>query len=722
MSAATGGELSCAHCGLPVTLRRGQSADESIDLYCCLGCRFAASLVDEDGDAKSTETLTRLGLGVFFAMNVMVFTMALWSQDVYGVSETTASILHSLFRYVALLFTVPVLFLLGGPLFEEAIASLRQWRLSTELLLATGVSAAFGYSLLSVVRDDGHVYFEVICMILVAVTLGRWLEATGKVRTTEALNSLRSLLPETVRVVDDAGETSVALHELREGQEIRIAAGERVAADGKIVAGEASVDRQVVTGESEPVQLLSGDLILAGCLNIDGSLIVRVDARPGATAMDRMIETVVQAANRKEHWGRFADEVTKWFLPTVAVFALVTVVYHAVGGDLGQGLMAGLAVTVVACPCALALAAPLAIWNAFATAARRGIIVRCPEAMSRLARLANLCIDKTGTLTTGEMRLAHVLTASGDEGYLKEVAGQLARQSTHPAAEALAGLATDHSVTCNYRVVPGRGVSGRVAGVDGDVLLGSELWMREKSQCLGAALADRIEECCAGLSMTYLAWGGQVHAAFALEETLRPEVGELLDYVRARAIQLSVLTGDDRRRGERLASALQVSVFSEQLPDDKLAHVNRLKQRGVTAMIGDGINDAPALAAADVGIAMGCGADVARHTADVCLLGNDLRQLIILRKISRDAVRTIRWNLLWALAYNSIAIPIAAMGWLNPIIAALAMALSSLCIVGSSLRLSHHSEPVESAPEADDEQLRVNFDDRLLAAPKGVTA
>ena len=502
----------------------------SLPHYCCLGCRFAASLVRSgDESAAASWTLTRLGLGIFFAMNVMVFTMALWTRDVYGApsAESSADTLHDLFRYLCLIFSLPVMFLLGGPLLEESLAAIRQRRLSTDLLLACGVAASFIYSFVSVLRGSGHVYFEVACMVLVAVTLGRWLEAMGKVQTTRALRSLEKLLPDEVIVRRDGREEPMASHELRSGDEIRVRAGQRIAVDGKISSGSASLDQQVVTGESRPVVKSAGDEVLAGCLNLDGDLWVRVEFPPGQTAIDRLVATVTAAASEKERWGRLADRIAAWFLPAVTCLGLGTLAVHWSQGQPAEGLLAALAVVVVACPCALALATPLAIWAAFGRAARRGIVIRNADALSRLNEVQTVCFDKTGTLTTGRPVVREmVLDDPAESEPVRSATAALVAASDHSVAHAIAHRVRDArpAELTQIRTVPGKGLIGWLASEDPPIYLGSERFMDEQHLAFASHLQqEQLEYQRQGVSLTCIGWEGRVRALFVVDEQLRPE-------------------------------------------------------------------------------------------------------------------------------------------------------------------------------------------------------
>ncbi len=717
---------SCAHCGLPVPAPRGRGFGDGERVFCCFGCRLAASVVGGGpDDHEATSTLTRLGLGVFFAMNVMVFTIALWTQDIYP-QETFGEgglLLQSLFRYLCLLFTLPVVLLLGVPLAGDALTMLRRGRWTSDLLLSIGVTAAFLYSLGSVFRQQGHVYFEVVSMVLVAVTLGRWLESRGKVETTRALRSLGRLLPERTRRLSAHGDQAVPVHELRKGDLIRVLAGERLAADGRVVSGQADLDQQLVTGESLPVSVSAGDSVLAGSMNLDGAMTIRVVRAPGNTAIDHLVQTVTSAAQQKERWGRLADRWAARFLPMVVAASIAAFLWHVATGSLEEAVLSSLAVAVVACPCALALATPLALWAALGRAAREGIIVRSADALSRLPEVRTYCFDKTGTLTTGQPRVAQFVPDLDSDPcnpcrrqcQLSEIVLALCKCSSHPLAQAIARDLIGQQETnrsshqrptdkapvtlSDVRTLSGRGLSAYCHELCDRVYLGSPRLMEEEGLSLSPQLRDRLwradDE---GLSVVAVGWKGSTHGLFLLDQELRAEVKEVLQLLKSRGHQVRILTGDLSGRADQLARQLGVQLSASLLPEDKLREIDRSKSLGPVAMVGDGLNDAPAMARADVGIALGCGADVTRQMADVCLLRSDVRQLVGLAELAADTTRTVKWNLWWASGYNLIAVPIAAAGWLNPILAALLMAGSSLFVVFHSLRLARTEPAVAVGP------------------------
>ncbi len=695
-------DAGCDYCGLPVERPATPEGVEPGPCYCCFGCRFAASITAAGGDEGALRwMMTRLGLAVFFSMNVMVFTMVLWSQR-DAAAEPAAEAFYALARHACLLFTAPVLLLLGGPLLEEAWREVRLRRPSINLLLAVGVAAAFLLSVDAVLRG-GHVYFEVSCMVLLAVTLGKWLEASGKLRTTEALRELERLLPDRVRKLSADGEREVGLATVRPGDRLRVLPGERVPTDGTIESGRSSIDEQAVTGESVPVVKGPGDVVHSGTALIDGPLVIRVASEPGAGTLERLIKAVAAAASRGTREQRIAERAAAWFLPIVILAGLAAVGVHWArsgwtAAGLAAGTMAGIAVVVVSCPCALGLATPMAMWSAIGRATRRHVLIQDGDAFVGLARARRFCFDKTGTLTTG-CRVVGIEALPHGSGSLPQasdtaeadrllaVAAAVAGGSTHVLsrgilAEALARGIEPAGVT-DVRVVAGRGVEGVLADgspADGSVVrLGSAAWLGEVGP------EPDHPEC-------VLAIAGRPVGRILFDESLRPEAAAAVAAIASRGAEVWLLSGDRASRVSAVASRLGMAWRAPLLPDEKLAFIQDGQDGRRVVMVGDGINDAPALAAADVGVALGCGADVSRWTADVCLLRDDLSDLPWLVGLAERTSRTIRWNLLWAFGYNAACIPAAAAGWVHPAIAAAAMVASSLLVVTGSLALGREDE------------------------------
>lgn len=707
--APTSAGLACDYCGLPLTARvwswrrsssrSSPSPAPSEPHFCCYGCRLAAQITGERGaQGIAQSTLLRIGLSVFLSLNVMMFTMALWSQDIYAAGESgavpLAATLADLLRYLCLVLSLPVLFLLGIPLWEHAWS--RGWRglASTDALILLGVAAAFAYSVVSVWRGAGHVYFEVGCTVLVMVTLGRWLEATGKLQATAGLEALERLLPNEVRCVSTAGEQVISLADLQVGERIRILAGERVPVDGTIVRGRAALDTHLLTGESEPRDGQPGTQVAAGYRNLDGELLVEATAPPGAGALARLVQLVREARQTKGKYQRLAEQVASYFLPAVLAIALATFGWHTwhAGGE--RGLLAGLAVLLIACPCALGLATPMAVSAAMGSAARAQVLIQHGEALERLASIRAIRFDKTGTLTDAAPRVARVIVAGS--ATLEEVQRRLAplaEASSHLYAQAIArwcpSATSPPSQLQEVCAHAGRGVSGHAGDSTSTTYLGSSAWMQELGVRVPSELADALDVAhAAGESCSLVSWEGSARALIVLSEALRPGAAEALAACRRLGLDVAILTGDHQPRGAALGATLGCPVLAEQLPEDKLQAIRQAQAEfGAVAMVGDGVNDAPALAAADLGIALGCGADLSRESAQICLLGNDPQRVAWSVELAQRTVRVIRWNLVWAFGYNAVGVGLAATGWLNPAWAALAMVASSAMVIANCLRL-----------------------------------
>ncbi|HVW02382.1 MAG TPA: heavy metal translocating P-type ATPase, partial [Planctomycetaceae bacterium] len=647
MTGSHDASAQCAYCGLPLAgslWKPAAPAEHAEAEYCCLGCRLAAQVTSERGEAGAAQwTLVRLGFAIFCTMNVVMFTMVLWSHDVYESDQSALqSSLDELCRYGALVTSVPVLLILGGPLWESTLRELRRGRVATDLLLLAGVLASYVYSAISVVRGAGHVYFEVGCLVLVMTTLGRWFEAVGKLRATSALDSLSRLLPERVRRLHGPVETSIPLDEILIGDHVRVLAGERFPTDGRLVEPALSADEQLFTGESWPIEKQPGDRILGGTLNLDADAEIEVEAAPRAGTFGRLLDAVQKARTAKGRYERLADRVAAWFTPAVAVIALVAAGVRGYSDGTEAGLLTGLSVLLIACPCALGLATPLAVWGALGRAAEAQVLFRSGEALEQLAGVRAIAFDKTGTLTTGAADVARFLVLPHEREEVTRAAAALVAGSTHTLSRAIR-----HWLQSTFEpesfVVPsefewteisairtraGRGVVG--LRFDGKLVgLGSLRLMRE----LGCELPEEWEAFLAATEnaqrpLACIGWNGRVRGVFLFDEQLRPEVLQVLPELRDLGCRLQVLTGDRRICGQRLQQTLGIPVQSELLPEDKVEALCELRRTtGATAMVGDGINDAPSLAAADVGIALGCGTDVARDSAEVCLLSNDLARI-----------------------------------------------------------------------------------------------
>ncbi len=725
-------EALCHYCSLPV--RGAAAAEDGEPVYCCLGCRVADSVLSEEGTATNP-LLFRLGWGIFFWLNVMVFSMATWSVELAPAApgsqaDSRSQLLVQLLQAATVLFAVPVLLLLGPPVVAGAWDQLRRRRLGLEVLLLLGTAAAVLYSALSLYRGHGHLFLDSACMVLVAVTLGKWLEATARRKATRALDSLEQLLPAQARRVDPQGEEHlVPLTEVAPGDRLRVLPGERVPADSRILRGESSVDEQYFTGESRPVLRRAGESVLAGTLVLDSPLELQALAPAARSVLQQILEQVRQAFARRQGSLALVDRVVGVFAPAVLLLALGAAWWHAATAGAEPALLAALAVLLVACPCSLALATPLAVCGALGQAARAGVLIRSGQRLLLLGQARAVALDKTGTLTQDH----HITRVELSPGVPLEEALRLAallgRQTRHPAAQAVVEYAqnrlpaapeTSSGQLLGSRTLPGRGVTGVLQTESGrcELALGSPAWVAASSRQSVAALEAAPSPCARAdspsgksgappaeqaekeppsgdSSQVWLARDGCVLARFHLQEKLRPGAVEALEQLARDGLHLVLLTGDRHVRvPELLGEELPLEIHAGLSPQQKIEHLRRLQARwGTVAMMGDGVNDAPALAQADVSLSLATGADVARDLADVCLLGQRLDRLGWVFWLGRRARRVVRWNLLWALAYNVVALPVAAAGYLHPIGAAVAMLGSSLLVTFNSLRFQQEAAP-----------------------------
>ncbi|MBI5256931.1 MAG: copper-translocating P-type ATPase [Burkholderiales bacterium] len=601
------------------------------------------------------------------------------------------------------LLATPVQFWLGARFYRAGWMALRAGAGNMDLLVATGTSAAYGLSLYEWWRQPQGMpalYFESAAVVITLVLFGKWLEARAKRHTLAALDALRALRPDTARVRRDGTEHEVPLAQVQVGDVVLVRPGERLPTDGEVIEGRSHVDESLLTGESLPVAKQPGDPVTGGAINAEGLLAVRTTAVGSASMLARIVHMVESAQARKAPIQQTVDRVAEVFVPAVGAVALLTLLgWGLARGDWGAALIHAVSVLVIACPCALGLATPATLMVGTGLAARRGILVRDAQAIELMRRVKVVAFDKTGTLTEGRPQLVALQAADGDNAGLLTLAAALQAGSEHPLAKAVSAAAQQQGLqppaAVEPRAVPGRGLEGMVQGRT--LQLGSGAWMRE----LGvhdAALETQAQAWQAqGRSVSWLAEtvGGTPRAlgAMAFGDQAKPQAATAVARLRARGLRVVLVSGDNRGAAGHLARELGIDdVRAEVLPADKARVVAALK-RGLAAgehvaMVGDGLNDAPALAAADVGLAMSTGTDVAMETAGLTLMRGDPLLVDEAFTLSQAITRRIHQNLFWAFAYNVVGIPLAAFGLLSPVVAGAAMALSSVSVVSNALLLA----------------------------------
>ena len=679
----------CDHCGLPLgrwPYRR--ELEGRPRRFCCYGC-FIGWQVGRGGGEEATAAglLIRLGVGAFLAMNIMLFSLALYSGGL-GVSDPAV---RQAFHLVLWLFATPVMILLGGPFIREAAADLGRRRLSSASLISLGALAAYGTSVGATLLGGERVYFDTATMVLGLFTLGRFLEANGRARAVRNLAPLLGPQARQVEVLAGGRMTATPLAAVRSGDLVRVSPGDAIAVDGVVAEGSGFVDESWLTGEARPVAKRAGSLVQAGTINLDGSLTLRCTAGGLETRWAGICRTLEAALARPTAIQGVTDRVAAWFVPGVLAMALATFWHWSTVTGFGPALMNALAVLVVACPCALGLAAPLVTAIGLERLARSGCLLRSGDALYDLAKVDRVAVDKTGTLTHGSLAVVAIVTDQATEEEVLTRAGALEAAARHPLArginEALAARGQQAPEAHALRAFPGRGVLGRVAG--DQVAVGSARWLAALGWAVPAALAARLAaEEDAGRSAVYAGWNGRVRGVIVFDDAIRDDTRPSVVALDGLGVRLCVLSGDAEGPTAAVSDRAGIARWRAGLtPEGKAAFIRSWEPvRGRVAMVGDGINDGLALEAADVGIAVGDGIDLARETADAILPEQGLAWLPRVIALARHTRRQVMINLAWAFGYNAVAIALAASGLLQPVLAAALMAGSSLMVIANSLR------------------------------------
>jgi P-type Cu+ transporter len=617
-------------------------------------------------------------------------------------------------NWLQLAMATPVVLWAGWPFFDRGLASLRSRNLNMFTLIAMGVGVAWAFSVVATAAPgvfppafrgaDGAapVYFEAAAVITTLALLGQVLELRARERTGGAIRALIDLAPKTGRRIRaDGAEEDVALDAIALGDRLRVRPGEKVPVDGELVEGRSAVDESLLTGESTPVAKTVGDRVIGGAINQSGAFVMRADRIGRDTRLAQIVQMVAEAQRSRAPIQRLADQVSGWFAPLVIAVAIAAFVAWAIWGPeprAAYGLVAAVSVLIIACPCALGLATPMSIMVGVGRGARAGVLIKHAEALERFEKVDTLVVDKTGTLTEGKPRVVALRAIGVGEDELLRFAASLEQGSEHPLAAAIVRAATGNGIELlppeGFEATPGKGVTGAVAGRQ--VALGNLAMM----QAAGIAASDLSAAAEAiggdGATLIFAALDGKGCGVIAVADPVRPTARDAVRALKRAGVRVVMLTGDNRATAEAVARGLGIEdVEAEILPEAKANAVERLRRQGrVVAMAGDGVNDAPALAAADVGIAMGAGADVAIESAGVTLLGGDLGAIVAARRLSQATMRNIRQNLVFTFVYNVAGVPIAAgllypaFGLLlSPTVAAAAMALSSVSVVANALRL-----------------------------------
>jgi len=676
---------------------------------CGMALEPATVTLDEGPNLELIDMTRRFWISAALGFPVMAFAMA----EMIAPAAVHAAVDPRIANWVQLALATPVVLWCGWPFFERAWASLANRSPNMFTLIGMGVGAAYAYSAVATIapavfpagfRMDGRIepYFDTAVVITALVLLGQVLEIRARSRTSDALKALLGLAPSTARRVTASGDEKISLTDVHRGDDLRVRPGDRIPVDGIVVSGRTTVDESMVTGEPIPVAKDPGDRVTGGTLNGTGSFVMRAERVGRDTLLARIVQMVSEAQRTRAPIQRLADSVASYFVPAVVAVAIVAALAWGVWGPppaLARAIVSAVAVLIIACPCALGLATPMAIMVGSGRGASAGVLIRNAEALERLESVDTLVFDKTGTLTEGKPRVVSVHTFGVADADVLRRAAAIEQASEHPLASAVVAAAKARGLSWPAQVPfeshTGRGVTGTL---DGAVVIGSELMMQEAKVDVRPAMETVAGMRSAGQTALFIARDGRLEGVIGVEDPIKSTTAEALRDLRADGLRLVMLTGDSRATAQAVASRLgiaQEDVYAEILPERKRDIVLELTRSGRrVAMAGDGINDAPALAVADVGIAMGTGTDVAMESAGITLVKGDLRALVRARRLSRATMRNIRQNLFLAFVYNAVGVPVAAgalypfLGLLvSPVWASAAMTFSSVSVIANALRL-----------------------------------
>ena len=648
---------------------------------------------DADDERKKEFKLLKRNFIISLTLSLPIFILGMFFMGMEVVPYQV---------YIFWALATPVQFWIGWPMYKSAWQALKGKSANMDTLIVLGTSSAYFYSVYAVLSGDGHHYFEASAVLITIVILGRLLEARAKAKTSEAIKALMNLRPKTALVFRDGEEATISVDEVKEHDIVIVKPGEKIAVDGVITEGSTSIDESMVTGESIPVEKNIGDQVIGATINRHGLFRFKATKVGENTTLARIIRLIQDAQGSKAPIQRFADNVSAYFVPAVMGIALITFFtwYFILGEELKFALITAVAVLVIACPCALGLATPTAIMVGTGKGAKKGILIKGGEALEAAHRIKYVILDKTGTITKGKPEVTDIVHFDiGGQEFLKVVAS-IESGSEHPLAEAIVRKAKDDKLhldsPTHFRAVPGHGVNAHLHGHEYHI--GNRKLMAEQHVNLEEHEHEiaRLED--EGKTVMLAARAHNLLGMIAVADVVKESSPKAIEDFKKMGIKAYMITGDNRRTAKAIADKLEIEFFAEVLPEHKADYVRKLQKEAKkgekVAMVGDGINDAPALAQADVGIAMGSGTDVAMESGSVVLMHDDLMDVAKAIKLSKATMSKIRQNMFWALAYNVAGIPIAAgvfyhwTGWLlSPVIAGAAMALSSVSVVGNSLLL-----------------------------------
>jgi len=674
---------------------------------------YQATLPDEKPRDEEESFFTRLLIGGVLVLHDMIVGTGIYIREIMGWVTPESQPLVDFFQVMMLVSAIPVLILLGLPILRAGFASLVRGQPNIHTLITIGAFSAFGLSVRNMIVGHGGQYFDTATMLIYLISIGRWLEMQAHKSSNNAVKKLLEQIPATAIIVTSDGDKEVNVADLKPGMRIRVQPGERFPVDGLIAIGEGDVDESLLTGEPKPVTHRNGDAVKAGTISLDGGFEIIATAVGDSTTAGQIGRLLHEALWNRSPLERMADKLSAWMTPIALALASITFLFWSNRSGAEEGLLIALSVLLIACPCALGLATPLTLWLSLGRAAESGVIMRSTSALERLAKVEKIFFDKTGTLTKLPMKVVKVFYREGtkstkgmkeerrkigasEQDFLPMIAS-VERESEHPLAKAIVEYAngTDLSKPESFKAIPGMGVIAELPIIAKHphgtnyklhIAIGNERLMQQEQLTVSIEIKNQAESMReAGQVVVFAGWDGQVQGLVGLGETVREEAKDVIDDLSSRGLSLGVLTGDEERAGRRWQEALGISVEAGLNPDEKMLHLTEN-----SAMIGDGINDAPALAASTIGLAMNHGADVARTAADIVLMRDDLHVVPWLFDLSKATMWRVKENLGWAFIYNIIGVGLAMAGLMKPVWAALAMVMSSVFVTANAMRMNKY--------------------------------
>lgn len=677
----------CYQCGLPLPNRPISHEVSGKELsFCCYGCLLTNGITGEKGEeGDALWILLRLGISAFFAMNIMILS---FTDYLYPFEGNAAAIIN----YFEMILAIPVMLLLGLPILKNSLRWISSLTLNMDVLIVVGTFSAFVLSTYSTLKGENNVYFDTASMILVLVTLGRLLEANVRARASNAIKDLLELSPREATIIRYGKEEKVSIETIRKEDIGKVIPGETFPVDGEVVDGESSVDESMLTGESKPVLKEKGSRVFSGSRNLDGMLVFRVTDVREEMFVSRFLALLDEARKVRAPMERLADRISSIFIPVAIIISALTFLFWFHESGIDSAIMNSLSVLLISCPCALGIATPMAIWVAVGRLAREGIVVRTGQVIEKLSYIRRVFFDKTGTITKGSLNVSSIFLNPNSrlsESEVIPIIASVESSSEHPLGKSFVRFASENGYSIppvsEFKAYPGMGAQGKVNGRR--LYTGSEKFMIKMGLTFDQVILDKEKGPeSRGKSIVFFGWDNEVKGLILFSEELREGVIEAMSDLKNQQIDVVMITGDNKDAADGIASSIGIKTKSGLLPEDKIREIESY-EKGPCAMVGDGINDAPALIAADIGIAIGCSTDIIRESADMSLLGDDIRKISWSLRLAKNTIKNIRENLTWAFCYNVVGIGLAAAGILKPLAAALIMIISSVLVLGNSLRI-----------------------------------